>query len=118
MHDIIGLVEFLIGAVVVLAVVFVVLLVVVSRLPEDNPLRQVLHLLMTRVGATAGAGLLAIPIEPIPGLDAVYDIAAPAFLVYYWYTFFRNALRIGWRVPRQRPPRIGDDLPPGGQHFR
>jgi amino acid transporter len=90
MDSIIGLVEFVIAAVVVLIALFLILLVVVSRLPPDNPLRQVLKLLIARIGATAAAGALAIPIEPIPGLDVLYDIGVPALLIFYWYTFFRK----------------------------
>ena len=90
MHSLIGFVEFLIGAVVVLVALALILLVVVSRMPPENPLRQVLNLLIARVGATAAAGALAIPIEPIPGLDVLYDIGAPLFLIYYWYQFFRS----------------------------
>jgi hypothetical protein len=46
---------------------------------------------LPRVGATLGASVLAVPIEPIPGLDALYDIAVPIFLIYYWFTFLREA---------------------------
>jgi hypothetical protein len=71
----------------------IVLVIVVSRLPADNPLKRVLTALSYRVGATAAAGLVAIPIEPIPGLDGIYDIAVPLVLIWYWFTFFRDALR-------------------------
>ncbi len=46
-----------------------------------------------RVGATAAAGMLDIPPTPIPGLDAVFDIGAPLALIWYWWTFFRDARR-------------------------
>jgi hypothetical protein len=42
------------------------------------------------------AGMLVIPSTPIPGLDAVIDIGAPLALIWYWWTFFRDA--------RRRPP--------------
>ena len=90
MDSIVGLLEFVIGAVVALIAIALILLVVISRLPADNPLRQVLSLLVARIGATAAAGVLAVPIEPIPGLDVLYDIGAPLLLLYYWYTFFRK----------------------------
>lgn len=105
MHTIIGLVEFLIGAVVVLVALALILLVVVSRMPPENPLRQVLNLLIARIGATAAAGALAIPIEPIPGLDVLYDIGAPLFLIYYWYRFFKSGGPILSHSPRSQPPR-------------
>ena len=71
----------------------IVLIMIVSRLARDNPLKATLMALSFRVGATFGAGALAIPIEPIPGLDAVYDVAVPLGLLYYWFTFFRGAYR-------------------------
>ena len=41
----------------------------------------------------AAAGMLIIPTVPIPGLDAVVDIGAPLALIWYWWTFFRDARR-------------------------
>ena len=73
-----------------MTVLLVALVVIISMLPADNPLKRTLTALSYRVGATAAVGALAIPIEPIPGLDAVYDIGAPILLIWYWYTFFRN----------------------------
>src|ERR1700739_1510146 len=70
----------------------IALVVVVSKLPDDNPLKRVLTALSYRVGATAAAGMGAIPGEPIPGLDAAYDIAVPLVLIWYWYTFFRDVI--------------------------
>jgi len=93
----------------------IVLLVVVSRLPNDNPLKRVLTALTYRVGATAAAGAIAIPIEPIPGLDTLYDIGMPILLILYWISFFRNAGRTMSGPPapraRQMPPTL-DHLPP------
>jgi len=71
-----------------MAVLLVVLIVVVSRLPADNPLKRVLVSLCFRIGATLGAGIIAIPLEPIPGIDVAYDIAAPIVLLIYWIAFF------------------------------
>jgi len=71
----------------------IVLIVVVSKLPDDNPLKRILTALSYRVGATLAAGAVAIPVEPIPGLDALYDIAVPIALVWYWLTFFRDVVR-------------------------
>ena len=76
-----------------MAVLLVVTLVVISRLPADNPLKRLLVAFSFRLAATLGAGVLAIPLEPIPGIDAVYDIAAPVILILYWITFFRSAFR-------------------------
>lgn len=76
-----------------MAVLLVVLLVVVSRLSADNPLKRVLVSLCFRLAATLGAGVIAIPIEPIPGIDVAYDIAAPVLLAIYWISFFVTAFR-------------------------
>ena len=57
--------------VVAMTALLIVLIVVVSKLPNENPLKRVLTALSYRVGATAAAGAMAIPVEPIPGLDAL-----------------------------------------------
>jgi hypothetical protein len=49
------------------------LLVIISRMPNDNPLKRIMVALSYRVGATAAAGVLVILSTPIPGLDAVID---------------------------------------------
>lgn len=72
----------------------VVALVVLVRLPEHSRLKQVLISFCFRLGATLGLGALAIPIAPIPGLDAIYDVGAPIFLIYFWLTLLRRALRV------------------------
>src|ERR1700734_1143245 len=79
--------------VVAMTALLIVLIVVVSKMPDDNPLKKILSALSYRIGATAAAGALAIPIEPIPGLDGIYDIAAPIVLIWYWSTFFRDVIR-------------------------
>jgi hypothetical protein len=76
--------------VVVMTALLIVLIIVVSRMPDDNLLKRILTALSYRLGATAAAGAIAIPIEPIPGIDALYDIAVPLALIWYWYTFFRD----------------------------
>ncbi len=76
--------------VAVMTALLIALVVIVSLLRPENPLKRVLSALSYRVGATAAVGAFAIPFEPIPGLDAVYDVAAPIVLLWYWYTFFRD----------------------------
>jgi hypothetical protein len=71
----------------------IVLIIVVSRLPDENPLKRLLNALTYRVGGTLLAGVVAVPVEPIPGLDVLYDLAVPVALIWYWFTFFRDALR-------------------------
>ncbi len=73
-----------------MAVLLIALVVIISILPADNPLKRTLTALSYRVGATAAVGALAIPVEPIPGLDVIYDIGAPILLIWYWYTFFKH----------------------------
>lgn len=91
--------------VVAMSALLVALLVIVSRMPDDNPLKRILAALSYRVGATAAAGLIAAPAMPIPGLDAVVDIGAPILLVWYWWTFFRGL----WadRARTTPAPKIG-----------
>ena len=79
--------------VAVMTALLIALIVVVSKLPDDNPLKRVLTALSYRVGATAAAGAIAIPIEPIPGLDALYDIGVPIVLSSIGFPFFRTAYR-------------------------
>ncbi len=75
----------------VIAALLITLVVVVSRMPDTNPLKRVLTALCYRLGATLAAGAIAIPIEPIPGIDLLYDVGVPIALLWYWYTFFRDA---------------------------
>ena len=76
--------------VVAMTALLIALLVIVSRMPDDNPLKRILVALSWRVGATAAAGLVAAPALPIPGVDAVVDIGAPILVLWYWWTFFRG----------------------------
>ena len=69
----------------------IVLIVVVSRLPDENPEAQTDW--SYRLGATIMAGAIAVPVEPIPGLDLLYDLGVPIALMWYWFTFFRDVLR-------------------------
>ena len=86
----------------VLAVLLTALIVVVSKLPDTNPLKRLLTALCYRLGATLAAGAIAIPLEPIPGIDLAYDIAVPIALIWYWFTFFRDARRTMSHTPSQR----------------
>jgi hypothetical protein len=79
--------------VVAMTVVLSALIVIISRMPNDNPLKRILVALSYRVGATAAAGMLVIPATPIPGLDTIVDFGAPLALIWYWWTFFRDARR-------------------------
>lgn len=93
--DILRLVELIVRDLLIFVGVclalLVVLLIVVARLPRDNPLRQLLGELCRHLAVTLAAGVVAIPIEPIPGLDVAYDAVVPLALLYYWGRF-------AWRV--------------------
>jgi hypothetical protein len=96
--------------VVAMSAILAALLVIVSRMPDDNPLKRIMVALSYRVGATAAAGTLAIPSTPVPGLDAVIDIGAPLVLIWYWWTFLRDAFRGGREASARKTaePRLGD----------
>jgi hypothetical protein len=97
MQAIVVIVQDLMILVGLLIVSIVVLAIFISYLPHDNPLKQILTALSLRVCATLAAGVVAIPIEPIPGIDAVYDLGVPALLLWFWWTFLRDAYRIATR---------------------
>jgi hypothetical protein len=80
-----------VGVVAALLVAFIVL---VSKMPNTNPLKRVLTALCYRLGATLVAGAVAIPLEAVPGIDLLYDIGVPLILVWYWFTLFRDARRM------------------------
>jgi hypothetical protein len=89
---------------VVMAALLITLVVVVSKMPDSNPLKRLLTALSYRLGATLAAGAVAIPLEPIPGIDALYDFGVPIVLIWYWFTFFRDARRMTSN-PRSRSDR-------------
>jgi hypothetical protein len=86
----------------VIAALLIALIVVVSKLPDTNPLKRLLTALCYRLGATLAAGAVAIPLEPIPGIDLAYDIGVPIALIWYWFTFFKDARRTMSHTPSQR----------------
>ena len=92
----------------------IVLIIVVSNLPDQNPLKRILTALSYRIGATLLAGAVAVPVEPIPGLDVLYDLAVPIVLIWYWFTFFRDALR----SPTMASPQSLDHKRIGALHSR
>ena len=95
--------------IVAMSAILAALLVIISRMPDDNPLKRIMVALSYRVGATAAAGMLVIPATPIPGLDAVYDIGVPIALIWYWFTFLRDAWRLSNTPSPQRPRQITQD---------
>ena len=81
----------------VIAALLITLVVAVSRMPNSNPLKRVLTALCYRLGATLAAGAIAIPLEPIPGIDLLYDIGVPIVFIWYCYTFFSDTSPAGHR---------------------
>jgi hypothetical protein len=83
--------------VVAMAALLITLVVVISKMPDSNPLRRLLTALSYRLGATLAAGAVAVPLEPIPGIDTLYDIGDPiAHMCVSWFS-----LSVGlpdWRV--------------------
>jgi hypothetical protein len=57
-----------------IAALLITLVVVASKMPDTNPLKRILTALCYRLGATLAAGAVAIPLEPIPGIDVLHDI--------------------------------------------
>lgn len=92
-----------------LTVVLVLLVVALLRMRRDNPLKRALRLLSYRVVATLLAGLVAIPIEPIPILDALYDLGVPVALIWYWLRLFRDVRRPPPAYSRRAPSQIEHD---------
>ena len=113
MQSVVELIRDLLIFVVAMFALLIALVVIVSRMPDDNPLKRMLSALSWRVGATFAAGALAIPIEPVPGLDTVYDIGVPIALLWYWFTFFKGAMRTTTNPPppsRANPQQIKRDI--------
>ncbi len=84
------IVKYLLLFIGAMAVLLVVLLIVISRLASDSSLKRRLVMLCYRVAATLGAGIVAVPLESVPGIDVAYDIGVPILLLLYWLSFFRN----------------------------
>ena len=97
--------------VAVIAALLVALVVIVSKMPHSNPLKRLLTALSYRLGATLAAGAVAIPLEPIPGIDVLYDVGVPIVLIWYWFTFFRDARLMTSKpsLPNQRQTRTRVD---------
>jgi hypothetical protein len=93
--------------VAVMTALLITLIVIVAKMPDGNPLKRLLVALTYRVGATVAAGAAALPIEPIPGIDVLYDFVVPILLVWYWLTFFRDAGRMVVMPP---PPRKQEQI--------
>lgn len=106
MDTIMSLFKGILIAVGALGVVLCILLLVISRLPRGNRARLLISALAMRVGATALAGFVAVPVEPIAGLDVLYDIGAPLILLIYWLRLFPQASSILRNTPRDTETKV------------
>src|SRR5271169_49719 len=99
LHQILRLIEVLLICGVVLIASFVALIIFAMRLPEGNPLRVMLTHLAWRVGATGATMIIDPVVTEIPSIGELFDLVTLGFLIYYWYTFFREAFRT-----KRQPP--------------
>jgi hypothetical protein len=90
MDTIAEIIKYLLIFIGAMSVLFVVLLVIISKLPAGNPLRLTLAALTRRVVATGGIALTDVPATAMQPLGDVWDIGSLIFLAWYWYTFFRD----------------------------
>ena len=72
-----------------LIALLVILIVLVNYLPR-SPLRDVLGAVTKRIGATVALAIIAVPVQPILGIDGIYDLASSAFLLCYWFLLIRD----------------------------
>jgi hypothetical protein len=67
----------------------VILIVLVNYLPK-SPLRDIMGALTKRIGATAAVAMIAIPVQPIVGIDGIYDVVSSILLLCYWLLLIRD----------------------------
>ncbi len=89
MSEFFGFLKVLVLCVAGLIALLVILLVLVNYLPR-SPLRDIMGALTKRIGATAAVAMIAIPIQPVVGIDGIYDIASSIFLLCYWLLLIRE----------------------------
>ena len=91
-------IEFVLVFALALIAFFIGLLIVVSMMPNNNPLKMMLAAFAHRVGATAGLMVLDPVATTVPVAGEVWDLATMIWLVYFWYTFFKQlpAMREAW----------------------
>jgi hypothetical protein len=100
LSDILHFVEFLLVIALALIALFVVLIVAISKMPNDKPLKVILTALSHRVGLTGGLLMVDPVATAVPVVGELWDVATIAWLVYFWYTFFRQlpAMRAAWNA--------------------
>jgi hypothetical protein len=88
--DILHFIEFVFVFALAFIALFITLLIVVSKMPNGNPLKMVLSALLHRLGATAGLMVIDPVATTLPVVGEVWDLATIAWLIYFWYTFFKQ----------------------------
>jgi hypothetical protein len=105
LNSVIAFVQFLITAVLVMAGLLIVLAIVVSILPKDNPLQQLFMAFTKRLAVMVGISVVAVPVEFIPMIDVLYDLAALIFTGWYWFKLIPEVRDIlAYRASRAEPP--------------
>ena len=88
---IIDLIKFLVISAFVLGVSLLVLLIVISLMPKDNPLRHLLVALSKPLGVTMGVMVVTVPLEMVPLFDVVWDFVALYLVGSSWFGFANQA---------------------------
>jgi hypothetical protein len=117
LSDILHFIEFLLVIALAFIALFVVLIVVVSKMPNDNPLKMILTALSHRVGATGGLMIVDPVATSLPVVGELWDVATIAWLVYFWYTFFKQlpAMRAAWNSSPYASTQTASRPPPQRQ---
>jgi hypothetical protein len=104
--DVLHFIEFILVLALALIALFIVLLIVVSMMPNSNPLKMILAAFAHRVGATAGLMMLDPVATTVPVAGEVWDLATMMWLIYFWYTFFKQlpAMREAWSNSAKHNP--------------
>jgi hypothetical protein len=115
-NNLIDLVRALIFGAEFLFVGMIAAIIGVSFMPKDNPLHALLVSLTKHLAATLAIGIVALPVQPIPGVDVAYDLGSVVFLAYYWMTFARDVMSDSSPLRRRAPVIDGEATanPPQG----
>ncbi len=89
MNAFFGFLKILVLCITGLIALLIILIVLVNYLPK-SPLRDVMGALTKRIGATAAVTVIAIPVQPILGVDGIYDVVSFLFLAWYWFRMVKE----------------------------
>ncbi|MEA2720768.1 MAG: hypothetical protein QOJ39_2632, partial [Candidatus Eremiobacteraeota bacterium] len=84
------------------------LIIVLLALPR-SPLRDLVLKLTQRVGATVVGGGLMVPDLALPVAGEIADVAIVIFVIWYWYTFFKQLNSGGDAATQRRIASREDD---------